>query len=79
MLIVFRTRDFINKIKGKERDVYLSNKFKLELLEYLKKEKSLSKLTAISLNKLLSMIYNIYINNKKQNVIKSVNTAYYKK
>ena len=32
MLIVFKTRDFINKIKGKERNVYLSNKFKLELL-----------------------------------------------
>ena len=45
MLIVFRTRDFINKIKGKERDVYLSNKFKKELLQQLQKEKSLSKIS----------------------------------
>ena len=61
----------INKIKGKERDVYLSNKFKLELLEQLKKEKSLSKLTPISLDKQLNMIYNIS-NNRKMDIIKSI-------
>ncbi|MCI5636300.1 MAG: hypothetical protein MR317_05265, partial [Sarcina ventriculi] len=33
MLVVFRIRDFINKIKDKERGVYLSNKFKKELLQ----------------------------------------------
>ena len=71
MLIVFKTRDFINKIKGKERNVYLSNKFKLELLEQLKKEKSLSKLTPISLDKQLNMIYNIS-NNRKMDIIKSI-------
>ena len=72
MLIVFRIRDFINKIKGKERDVYLSNKFKLELLEQLKKEKSLSKLTPNSFDKHLNMIYNITHNNQNKDIIKSV-------
>ena len=43
MLIVFRTRDFINKIKDKERGVYLSNKFKVKLLKHLQKEKKLIK------------------------------------
>ena len=74
MLIVFRIRDFINKIKGKERDVYLSNKFKLELLEQLKKEKSLSKLTPISLDKHLKLIYNISVNKQKRNIITSIKT-----
>ena len=68
MLIVFRIRDFINKIKGKERDVYLSNKFKLELLEQLKKEKSLSKLTSNNLDKHLKLIYSISKNNKTDKI-----------
>ena len=71
MLIVYKIREYINKAKGKERDVYLSNKFKLELLEQLKKEKSLSKLTPISLDKQLNMIYNIS-NNRKMDIIKSI-------
>lgn len=72
MLIVFRIRDFINKIKGKERSIYLSNKFKTELLQELQKEKNLSKLTPTSLDKHLKMIYSISHNNRKQNIISSI-------
>ena len=72
MLIVYKIREYINKAKGKERDVYLSNKFKLELLEQLKKEKSLSKLTPNSFDKHLNMIYNITHNNQNKDIIKSV-------
>lgn len=71
MLIVFRTRDFINKIKDKERGVYLSNKFKVELLKHLQKEKSLSKLSDKNLDKHLKLIYNIS-NNKKDDIISSL-------
>ena len=74
MLIVYKIREYINKAKGKERDVYLSNKFKLELLEQLKKEKSLSKLTPISLDKHLKLIYNISVNKQKRNIITSIKT-----
>ena len=41
MLIVYEIRNYINKTKGKEILVYLTNKFKLELLKYLQKEKNL--------------------------------------
>ena len=71
MLIVFRTRDFINKIKDKERGVYLSNKFKVKLLKHLQKEKSLSKLSDKNLDKHLKLIYNIS-NNKKDDIISSL-------
>ena len=71
MLIVFRTRDFINKIKDKDRGVYLSNKFKVELLKHLQKEKSLSKLSDKNLDKHLKLIYNIS-NNKKDDIISSL-------
>ena len=74
MLIVYKIREYINKAKGNERDVYLSNKFKLELLEQLKKEKSLSKLTPISLDKHLKLIYNISVNKQKRNIITSIKT-----
>ena len=57
MLIVYKIRGYINKNKEKERDVYLSDKFKLKLLEQLKKEKSLSKLTSNNLDKHLKLIY----------------------
>lgn len=72
MLIVYKIRDYINKTKEKERGVYLTNKFKSELLECLKKEKSLSKLTAISLDKHLKNIYSTTQNNRKQNIISSI-------
>lgn len=62
----------INKIKGKERSIYLSNKFKTELLQELQKEKNLSKLTPTSLDKHLKMIYSISHNNRKQNIISSI-------
>lgn len=67
MLIVYKIRNYINKTKGKERGVYLSKKFKIKLLEYLQKEKSLSKLNLKNLDKHLKLIYNIS-NNKKGNV-----------
>ncbi|CUO27976.1 Uncharacterised protein [Sarcina ventriculi] len=68
MLVVFRIRDFINKIKDKERGVYLSNKFKTELLQELLKEKSLSKLTPISLDKHLKLIYILSNNNNNERI-----------
>ena len=71
-LLVFEIRNYILKIKGKERGVYLSDKFKAELLEHLKKKKSLSKTTANSLDKLLNMIY-ILSNNKNMKRISSIN------
>ena len=72
MLIVYEIRNYINKTKGKEILVYLTNKFKLELLKYLQKEKNLSKLTPTSLDKHLNMIYSISRNNRKQNIISSI-------
>ena len=71
MLIVYEIRNYINKTKGKEILVYLTNKFKLELLKYLQKE-NLSKLTPTSLDKHLKMIYSISRNNRKQNIISSI-------
>ena len=72
MLIVYEIRNYINKTKGKEILVYLTNKFKLESLKYLQKEKNLSKLTPTSLDKHLKMIYSISRNNRKQNIISSI-------
>lgn len=72
MLIVYEIRNYINKTKGKEILVYLTDKFKLELLKYLQKEKNLSKLTPTSLDKHLKMIYSISRNNRKQNIISSI-------
>ena len=40
MLIVYEIRNYINKTKGKEILVYLTNKFKLELLNIYKKKKT---------------------------------------
>ena len=68
MLIVYKIRGYINKNKEKERDVYLSDKFKLKLLEQLKKEKSLSKLTSNNLDKHLKLIYSISKNNKTDKI-----------
>ena len=68
MLIVYKIRDYINKTKGKERGVYLSNKFKEELLQELQKEKSLSKLTPISLDKHLKLIYILSNNNNNERI-----------
>ena len=68
MLIVYKIREYINKNKEKERDVYLSDKFKLKLLEQLKKEKSLSKLTSNNLDKHLKLIYSISKNNKTDKI-----------
>ena len=68
MLIVYKIREYINKSKEKERDVYLSDKFKLKLLEQLKKEKSLSKLTSNNLDKHLKLIYSISKNNKTDKI-----------
>lgn len=68
MLIVYKIREYINKTKEKERDVYLSDKFKLELLEQLKKEKSLSKLSPKQLDKHLKLIYSISKNNKTDKI-----------
>ena len=42
------------------------------MLEQLKKEKSLSKLTPNSFDKHLNMIYNITHNNQNKDIIKSV-------
>ena len=75
MLIVYSIRDYIIKIKSKERDVYLSDKFKLELLNYLKTKKSLSKLSPKQLDKHLNMIYNISTINKTDR-IKSTKLKY---
>lgn len=63
-MIVYKIRDYINKTKGKERGVYLSKKFKIKLLEYLQKEKSLSKLSDKNLDKLLKLIYILPDNSK---------------
>lgn len=71
MRIVYIIRDYINKNKHKELEVYLSKKFKNELFEELQKEKSLSKLTLNSLDKHLRRIYNIS-NNRKMDIIKSI-------
>ncbi|MBU5323621.1 hypothetical protein, partial [Sarcina ventriculi] len=68
MLIVYKIREYINKTKGKERGVYLSDKFKQELLQELQKEKSLSKLTAISLDKHLKLIYILSNNNNNERI-----------
>lgn len=68
MLIVYKIREYINKSKEKERDVYLSDKFKLKLLEQLKKEKSLSKLSPKQLDKHLKLIYSISKNNKTDKI-----------
>ena len=75
MLIVYSIRDYIIKIKSKERDVYLSDKFKLELLDYLKTKKSLSKMSAKQLDKHLNMIYNISTNSKKRDIITSMKVS----
>ena len=72
MLVVFRIRDFINKIKDKERGVYLSNKFKKELLQQLQKEKSLSKISPKQLDKHLNMIYSISENSQRKSLISSI-------
>lgn len=72
MLFVYEIRKYILKIKGKERDVCLSKKIKLELLEHLKKKKSLSKLSPNILDKHLHMIYNISTNNQNRDIIKSI-------
>ena len=74
MYITYEIRNYMLQYKKKERDVYLSNKFKLELLEHLKKKKSLSKLTPISLDKHLKLIYNISVNKQKRNIITSIKT-----
>lgn len=63
MLVVYSIRDYIIKIKSKERGIQLSNKFKFELLEHLRQKKSLSKMSAKQLDKHLNMIYNITCNN----------------
>ena len=72
MLVVFRIRNFINKIKDKERGVYLSNKFKKELLQQLQKEKSLSKISPKQLDKHLNMIYSISENSQRKSLISSI-------
>lgn len=68
MLMLFAIRNCILKIKGKERDVYLSKKFKKELLEEVQKEKKLSKTSAKELDNFLKLIYNISINNKTEKI-----------
>lgn len=75
MLVVYSIRDYIIKIKSKERDVYLSDKFKLELLNYLKTKKSLSKMSAKQLDKHLNIIYNISTISKTDR-IKSIKLKY---
>ena len=72
MLTVYSIRDYIIKIKSKERDVYLSDKFKIELLNHLKTKKSLSKMSPKQLDKHLNMIYNITHNNQNKDIIKSI-------
>ena len=71
MQIVYKIRGNIIKAKGKERSIYLSNKFKTELLQELQKEKSLSELSLKNLDKHLKLIYNIS-NNKKDDIISSL-------
>lgn len=68
MFVTYKIRDYINKTKGKERGVYLSNKFKEKLLQELQKEKSLSKLTPISLDKHLKLIYILSNNNNNERI-----------
>ncbi len=72
MLFVYEVRKYIIENKGKEKLVCLSKKLKLELLEHLKSKKSLSKLTPITLDKQLNMLYNISKNNQNKDIISSV-------
>lgn len=67
---VFSIRNTIIKLKGKERDVKLSEKFKGELLEALKENKCFAKLPPKNLTKHLNMIYNT----NEQSIIKSAIT-----
>lgn len=75
MILVFTIRNYISKIKGKERDVYLSNTFKEDILEEVRKKKSLSKITPITLDKYLMLIYSIKKVNKI-NAISSIRTKF---
>lgn len=70
--IVYSIRNKIKKLKGKEIRVDLTKNFKEELLNELKKEKSLSKLNAKSLDKHLSRVYNISLKCKNIYMISSV-------
>lgn len=67
---IYMIRDTIIKLKEKERDTKLSEKFKGELLEELKENKCFSKMTTKALEKHLDMIYNT----NDQSIIKSAIT-----
>lgn len=66
---VFAIRNALRKLKGGEKGVRLSVKLKAELLEVVRQEKGLSKMTVKALDKHMYYIYNF----KDKNIISSIN------
>lgn len=66
---IYAIRNEIIKIKGKEKNIRLSDKFKGDLIEVCKKNKCFSKVTIKTLEKHLRLIYNT-----DENIVRSAKT-----